>query len=74
MNRVPELRVRALNEQNPKSDGQYILYWMTATRRLSWNYSIDRALEYAEKLRKPLLIFEAPEVGQNVQFTAKFDR
>jgi deoxyribodipyrimidine photo-lyase len=30
---------------------------------LGWNYSIDRALEYAEKLRKPLLIFEALDVG-----------
>ena len=58
MTRVPEVRVSALNDQEVRSDGEYILYWMTATRRLSWNYSIDRALEHAEKLRKPLLIFE----------------
>ena len=63
MNRVPELRVSALNEQEIRSDGEYILYWMTATRRLSWNYSIDRALEHAEKLRKPLLIFEPLDAG-----------
>ena len=63
MNRVPELRVSALNEQEVRSDGEYILYWMTATRRLNWNYSIDRALEHAEKLKKPLLIFEPLDAG-----------
>jgi len=63
MNRVPDLRLRTLNDQEIRSDGEYILYWMTSTRRLNWNYSIDRALEHAKELRKPLLIFEPLDVG-----------
>lgn len=31
---------------------------MVANRRASWNYSLDRALDWAEELGKPLLIFE----------------
>jgi len=50
--------VRQLNTAEPRSDASYVLYWMTATRRLSWNHALDRALEHARRLGKPLLIFE----------------
>jgi deoxyribodipyrimidine photo-lyase len=39
-----------------------VLYWMIANRRLTYNFSLDRALEHCESLRKPLLIFEALRV------------
>jgi deoxyribodipyrimidine photo-lyase len=32
---------------------------MIAYRRISWNFALDRAVEWTEKLRKPLLILEA---------------
>jgi deoxyribodipyrimidine photo-lyase len=32
---------------------------MIASRRLTWNFALDRAVEWAEKLQKPLVILEA---------------
>jgi deoxyribodipyrimidine photo-lyase len=32
---------------------------MIATRRMHWNFALDRAIEWCAKLRKPLIIFEA---------------
>lgn len=56
---VPALRVRAGNaaECNPESD--YVLYWMIAFRRTRWNYSLQRAVDWARHLNKPLVILEA---------------
>ncbi len=56
---VPSIRVRALNDCPVNASGKYVLCWMTANRRLTWNFTIDRAVELAEKLGKPLLLFEA---------------
>jgi deoxyribodipyrimidine photo-lyase len=36
---------------------------MTASRRTTWNFALDRAVEWAEKLRKPLVILEALSCG-----------
>ncbi len=41
-----------------ESKRQYVFYWMTANRRLHFNFSLDRAIEWSLKLKKPLLIFE----------------
>ena len=38
--------------------GRYVLYWMIANRRTRWNFSLDRAVEWATRLGRPLLIFE----------------
>jgi len=59
VNQVPDLRVRRLNDQPVRSDGEFILYWMTANRRLTDNFSLDRAIEWSRSLNKPLLILEA---------------
>ncbi len=60
---IPALRLRALNSAPVRPDGDYVLYWMTAFRRLSWNFALDRAVERARELGKPLLIFEAIRCG-----------
>jgi deoxyribodipyrimidine photo-lyase len=62
MSRVPQIRIRKTNEKPVQPDGKYVLYWMIANRRLTYNFSLDRALEHCESLRKPLLIFEALRV------------
>ena len=56
-------RVRSLNQAEVRTDGDYILYWMVASRRLGWSHSLDRALEHARALSKPLLVFEPLDVG-----------
>ncbi len=56
---VPSIRIRGLNSRPVNSSGQYVLCWLTAARRLTWNFTIDRAVELAERLKKPVLLFEA---------------
>jgi deoxyribodipyrimidine photo-lyase len=60
---VPEIRVRPANPAPINPTGDYVLYWMVANRRLNWNYSLDRAVQWSQKLNKPLLIFEPLRVG-----------
>lgn len=56
-------RVRVLREAPLRADGAFVLYWMTAARRLSWNFALDRAVELARDLEKPLVILDALRCG-----------
>jgi deoxyribodipyrimidine photo-lyase len=56
---VPIIRIKKSNAQPVNAQGNYILYWMIATRRLHYNFALDRALEHCAALGKPLVIFEA---------------
>lgn len=60
---IPNIRVRATNNADVRSSGGYVLYWMTANRRAGWNFSLQRAVEWAADLRKPLIVFEALRCG-----------
>lgn len=59
---APDIRVRALNE-NPVSDGRYVLYWMVAFRRPRWSFALQHAASHARTLGKPLVILEALRTG-----------
>ena len=59
---VPRDRVRSLNRRAVRETGEYVLYWMTAHRRLGWSFALDRAVEEARRLGRPLLILEALRV------------
>ena len=52
------LRVRRINERPVDPARQFVLYWMIAARRPAWNFALDRAIAWAESLRRPLVIFE----------------
>ena len=56
---VPADRISCLNSHAPRVDGKYVLYWMTAYRRVTSNYALQHAAEWADRLKKPLLILEA---------------
>ena len=56
---VPPSRVRAMNQGSITLTGDYVLYWMISARRLGWNFGLQRAVDYAVALRKPLVILEA---------------
>jgi len=60
---VPASRIRTCNNAPIRIDGEFVLYWMIAFRRLSSNFSLQRAVELAVELRKPLVIFEPLRVG-----------
>jgi deoxyribodipyrimidine photo-lyase len=59
LNPVPEIRIRQANSLPVRPDGEFVLYWMIAARRANWNFALDRSVEWAAKLRKPLVILEA---------------
>ena len=52
-------RVRTLVDRPARPGGEFVLYWMIAHRRLSWNFALDRAIEWAVELGKPLVVLEA---------------
>ncbi len=58
MTTVPEVRVREANKAQQNPEGDYVLYWMTAYRRLGWNFALQHAAELARSLGKPLVILE----------------
>lgn len=60
---VPEIRIRCANSLPVRQDGDFVLYWMIASRRTTWNFALDRAVEWAEKLHKPVVILEALRCG-----------
>ncbi|HMD40962.1 MAG TPA: hypothetical protein VKH15_16875 [Candidatus Acidoferrum sp.] len=60
---VPLIRIRDCNGEPVRAGGKYIVYWMIASRRLRFNFALDRALEHSRELRKPLVIFEALRCG-----------
>ena len=56
---VPPDRCRPLNPCPIRDAGDFVLYWMTAFRRPFHNFALQRAVERALALRKPLVILEA---------------
>jgi deoxyribodipyrimidine photo-lyase len=61
--KVPAIRIRDCNGAPVGSAGRYVLYWMITSRRLTYNFALDRALEHAREFRKPLMILEALRCG-----------
>lgn len=57
--RVPSQRIRVRNAAKPNPDGLWVLYWMTAYRRLQDNFALDRAVEWSRQMGRPLVVLEA---------------
>ncbi|MFO0599611.1 MAG: FAD-binding domain-containing protein [Myxococcaceae bacterium] len=60
---TPHDRIRTLNQAPVHPERAFVLYWMTAARRARSNFALDRALEHARTLEKPLVVFEPLRVG-----------
>ncbi|MDB4679308.1 deoxyribodipyrimidine photolyase, partial [Rhodopirellula sp.] len=60
---VPSVRVRAENSAPVNTDGEFVLYWMTAFRRTKFNFALQHAANLAMELGKPLIVFEPLQVG-----------
>ena len=56
---VPQDRIRTMNDRLVRANGSFVLYWMTANRRIEWNFALQRAVDWAHELRQPLVILEA---------------
>lgn len=60
---VPPLRITTHRDLPLNPEGDYVLYWMIANRRLTWNFSLQRAVELANRLGKGIVIFEPVRAG-----------
>lgn len=60
---VPTQRIQQCNSAPVRDDRRFVLYWMIGFRRLEWNFSLQRAVEWANQLSRPLVIFEPLRVG-----------
>lgn len=58
MGLVPDIRIKVLNQRPVNPEGKFVLYWMIANRRTTWNFALDEAIDWAQKLKKPLVVFE----------------
>ena len=59
MKNINSYRVFKRNNASPDSSADYVLYWMQINRRLHYNFALEYAVSWANKLNKPLLILEA---------------
>jgi deoxyribodipyrimidine photo-lyase len=60
---VPPIRIKLCNNRPLNHEGDFVLYWMIANRRIDHNYSLQRAIEWCIKLKKPLVILEALRIN-----------
>jgi len=60
--RLPPLRLTSLNERPPRPEAEWVVYWMIAARRAGWSFALERAVELAERFRRPLVVLEALRV------------
>jgi len=67
---INSYRVFDRNNVEADPDGDYVLYWMQINRRFHYNYALEYAVGWANKLDKPLLVYE----GLNCNYPWACDR
>ncbi|HKI47278.1 MAG TPA: FAD-binding domain-containing protein [Balneolales bacterium] len=58
MKNINSCRVFKRNDHDPNPGGKYVMYWMQAHHRFEYNYALDYAVGWANKLDLPLLVHE----------------
>ena len=54
---VADLRIHAAEEPKPRTNGELVLYWMQTTQRVQYNFALEFAIEQANRLRLPVLVY-----------------
>lgn len=52
------LRTAPANDVRRQPDGEFVLYWMQSTHRFEENWGLRRAMLEADRLGKPLLVYQ----------------
>lgn len=60
---LPADRLRLLSSAPPRAGGAYVLYWMTSARRTRYSFGLERAVDWALELGKPLVVLEGLRAG-----------
>jgi len=55
---LPADRIRLIVDLEARPGAECVVYWMTASRRVRFNHALERAVDWAERLRLPLAIVE----------------
>lgn len=50
-------RLKALNDKDPNTNGTYVVYWMQASQRILDNDALAYAIQTANAMGKPLLVY-----------------
>ncbi len=50
-------RIRRLNENDPRTEASYVLYWMQQDQRSECNHALEYAIRTANEHKKPLVVF-----------------
>src|SRR5947209_4121648 len=58
-----DARIRPVNAAPLNRQGDYILYWMQAYRRLHHNHALDHAVALARSASRPLVVYEGLKLG-----------
>lgn len=64
MKNINSFRKFSRNNYPINESGEYVLYWMQINRRFEFNFALEYAIAWANKLDKPLLIYE----GLNIDY------
>lgn len=54
---IDDLRIHAGNEPGPRAGGELVLYWMQTTHRAHDNLALDFAVDQANALRVPVVVY-----------------
>jgi deoxyribodipyrimidine photo-lyase len=57
--RIPSARRSPKNDRPIRPERDFVLHWMIAARRACSNFALERSIELARELDKPLLVLEA---------------
>jgi deoxyribodipyrimidine photo-lyase len=55
---IEESRIQPLNKNRP-TKGEFVLYWMQASRRAEYNHALEFAINQANETRLPLVVYFA---------------
>jgi deoxyribodipyrimidine photo-lyase len=61
--RIPAIRILPANDRPVRPEGAFVLYWMTSARRTTYNFGLERAIEWSRALGLPLVVLEAVRIG-----------
>ena len=53
-----DLRIHAAQEPGPRTRGEFVLYWLQTAMRTAGNHALTFAIEQANQLRLPLLVYQ----------------
>jgi len=60
---IPDARRRVVHGAPVRRDGRFVLYWMTSARRTRWNFALEHAIDWCQRLKRPLVVLETLEGG-----------